>query len=518
MVFVNKRFFLLIVSIAVGCFLLPKQASAAISWHQEQGQSVTPLQNEQSVPQCTQFMSEISVTTKEVLEIGVDINNPQQGQPGGTPTFTCLNCGPGASITNDTGSGGLPAVSYGLLTWDTRNVNLQPFVPGSYFKVLAQVGTEKLYGAVCIKVNGPAAAYSSSLSWQPGSKIINLQQTTDPISCNGNFLGELTIGDKKIFTSEISINNSNLLETNFSCVNCGAGASFKEKNVNKSAVLEWNTDTVDLSKFIPEAHFVLSADAGNSERIYGGACVKINDVVNNATTINWVGNVIPVQRAHEPITTCGNKFVGEITKEKKILTTEIHINNPTGSEPKFVCVNCGSGASITQKGNDVADFTWDTTNLDVSKFIPNAVFNLYAKVGNEVLTGAVCVKVDSTKIDMSKAVDQYIADRYSKPTGYDGPLPDCAFTGTCRSVEDLLGLGVKVADWLFSILAGLGFAFFVYGGVTMIFSFGNAEKVGQGKQILVAATIGIIIAFSAYVLVGFIVKAIGINPTLTPFN
>lgn len=123
-----------------------------------------------------------------------------------------------------------------------------------------------------------------------------------------------------------------------------------------------------------------------------------------------------------------------------------------------------------------------------------------------------------TQVNMTQAVDQYIADRYSKPDGYDGPLPDCAFTGTCRSVEDLLGLGVKVADWLFSILAGLGFAFFVYGGVTMIFSFGNAEKVGQGKQILVAATIGIIIAFSAYVLVGFIVKAIGINPTLTPFN
>ena len=119
---------------------------------------------------------------------------------------------------------------------------------------------------------------------------------------------------------------------------------------------------------------------------------------------------------------------------------------------------------------------------------------------------------------MGAAVDEYIAARYQKPDGYTGPLPDCAFTGSCRSIEDLLELGVKVADWLFSVIAGLAFVFFVYGGLTMVLSLGNAEKVGQGKQILVAATLGLIITFSAYILVGFVVKAIGINAGLTPFN
>ncbi|HRH23450.1 MAG TPA: pilin [Candidatus Magasanikbacteria bacterium] len=127
-----------------------------------------------------------------------------------------------------------------------------------------------------------------------------------------------------------------------------------------------------------------------------------------------------------------------------------------------------------------------------------------------------CIK-KTVQVEQSKAIDKYIADRYGKPAGYDGPLPDCAFTGSCRNVEDLLQLGVNVANWLFGIIAGLGFAFFVYGGLTMVLSFGNSEKVGQGKQILVAATVGIIIAFSAYVLVSFIVKAIGINPALSPF-
>lgn len=121
------------------------------------------------------------------------------------------------------------------------------------------------------------------------------------------------------------------------------------------------------------------------------------------------------------------------------------------------------------------------------------------------------------QVEVDKAIDNYIAERYDMPKDYKGPLPKCAFTGSCRNVEDLVQLGVNEANWLFGIIAGLGFAFFVYGGLTMVLSFGNSEKVGQGKQILVAATVGMIIAFSAYVLVSFIVKAIGINPNLSPF-
>lgn len=151
--------------------------------------------------------------------------------------------------------------------------------------------------------------------------------------------------------------------------------------------------------------------------------------------------------------------------------------------------------------------------IDCTKLPPDV-----CSAANYCTTGEndTCVK-KTAQIEQSKAIDKYISDRYKAPDNYTGPLPDCAFTGSCRNVEDLLQLGVNVANWLFGIIAGLGFAFFVYGGLTMVLSFGNSEKVGQGKQILVAATVGIIIAFSAYVLVSFIVKAIGINPNLVPF-
>jgi len=137
---------------------------------------------------------------------------------------------------------------------------------------------------------------------------------------------------------------------------------------------------------------------------------------------------------------------------------------------------------------------------------------LHCKLGDN----NTCVE-RNVQISQSQAISQYITSTHGMPDGYTGPLPACAFTGECRSVEDLVQLGVNVANWLFGIIAGLGFAFFVYGGITMILSFGNSEKVSQGKQMLVAATIGMVIAFSAYILVGFIVKAIGINPNLVPF-
>lgn len=105
-------------------------------------------------------------------------------------------------------------------------------------------------------------------------------------------------------------------------------------------------------------------------------------------------------------------------------------------------------------------------------------------------------------------------NRYEMPPGYDGPLPECAFDGSCRDVNDFLELAINIGKWLFSIIGGLAFAFFVYGGFTMIISFGNAEKFKKGGQILVAAFFGVLIAFSAYLIVNFLLDTIGVDETL----
>jgi len=42
---------------------------------------------------------------------------------------------------------------------------------------------------------------------------------------------------------------------------------------------------------------------------------------------------------------------------------------------------------------------------------------------------------------------------------------------------------------------------FIYGGATWMLSGGNQEKVTKGKQILIWATLGLVIIFTAYALV-----------------
>lgn len=86
----------------------------------------------------------------------------------------------------------------------------------------------------------------------------------------------------------------------------------------------------------------------------------------------------------------------------------------------------------------------------------------------------------------------------------------CAVRGDCKDVNDILELVIKIGKQLFGFVGIISFAFFVYGGFTMILSFGNSEKFQHGKDILVAAVIGIVITFSAYLIIQFILNALGV--------
>lgn len=97
------------------------------------------------------------------------------------------------------------------------------------------------------------------------------------------------------------------------------------------------------------------------------------------------------------------------------------------------------------------------------------------------------------------------------PPGYNGPLPDCAFCGSCRDVGVFLELGIKGTQILFSFIGSIAFIMFVVGGFMMIFSFGNADRVKKGRDILIAAVLGMIIAFSAYFIVDFILDALQVG-------
>lgn len=131
---------------------------------------------------------------------------------------------------------------------------------------------------------------------------------------------------------------------------------------------------------------------------------------------------------------------------------------------------------------------------------------------NKVEYGCIDYASGSTPVDAPISTPATVErERIPMPPGYKGPLPECAFNGSCDNVNDFLELAINVGKWLFSFIGGLAFVFFVYGGFTMILSFGSAEKFKKGQQILVAAVIGMIIAFGAYALVKFLLESIGVQ-------
>lgn len=106
------------------------------------------------------------------------------------------------------------------------------------------------------------------------------------------------------------------------------------------------------------------------------------------------------------------------------------------------------------------------------------------------------------------AVESTVGGRYK---GLGGALPPCAVQGTCRDVNELVEVIISYLNMLFGVIGAIAFGFFVYGGFTMILSLGNPEKITHGKQILAAAIVGLIIAFSAYLLVDFILDTLQVQ-------
>ncbi|MBI5022706.1 MAG: hypothetical protein HZC05_00875 [Candidatus Magasanikbacteria bacterium] len=96
-------------------------------------------------------------------------------------------------------------------------------------------------------------------------------------------------------------------------------------------------------------------------------------------------------------------------------------------------------------------------------------------------------------------------------------LPDCVYFESasvdlqqkcgCRNVNVLVDLLAKLANWLFGIAGGAALLVFVCGGFVILTAAGG-ERVKKGKDIIVAAVIGLIIIFTAQVGLKFILKAL----------
>lgn len=88
------------------------------------------------------------------------------------------------------------------------------------------------------------------------------------------------------------------------------------------------------------------------------------------------------------------------------------------------------------------------------------------------------------------------------PVSLDNPL------GRGPDKTDIPILLGKIINSVMGIIGSLALVMFIYGGATWMLSSGNQEQVTRGKNTLIWAAIGLVIIFTAYALVNFVLKTV----------
>lgn len=128
--------------------------------------------------------------------------------------------------------------------------------------------------------------------------------------------------------------------------------------------------------------------------------------------------------------------------------------------------------------------------LVVTFFCPIAFAQNLSNTGN----GNVSQTGDGTKSDTGDGTKSAQTVSLPNPLGNDVTIPQ------------LIGRVIKA---ILSIVGSLALVMFIYGGFTWMLAAGSSEKVKKGKDIIVWAAIGLIIIFSSYALVRFILTQLG---------
>jgi len=78
-------------------------------------------------------------------------------------------------------------------------------------------------------------------------------------------------------------------------------------------------------------------------------------------------------------------------------------------------------------------------------------------------------------------------------------------------LNDVMRMGINITNIILGVVGSLALLMFVYGGVMMLISAGNSDKVSKAKGIIIAAVIGLGIVFASYLIIQFVMGALGVN-------
>jgi hypothetical protein len=96
-----------------------------------------------------------------------------------------------------------------------------------------------------------------------------------------------------------------------------------------------------------------------------------------------------------------------------------------------------------------------------------------------------------------------------------GENPGCppGYSGNCGnySLDDFTLLAINASRIVMGFVGTLALLMFVYGGVLYLVSAGSSETVKKATNILIAAIIGLVIVFTSFIIIKFVLKSMGIE-------
>ncbi|PKL72167.1 hypothetical protein CVV26_02755 [Candidatus Kuenenbacteria bacterium HGW-Kuenenbacteria-1] len=90
-----------------------------------------------------------------------------------------------------------------------------------------------------------------------------------------------------------------------------------------------------------------------------------------------------------------------------------------------------------------------------------------------------------------------------------GTLPSCFGNSKVDcTICEFIGMGVGLTNFILKFVGVLALLLFIWGGLSLIISSGSEEAVKKGKGILMGALVGIVIVFTAYTIIWFVVASL----------
>ncbi|MFZ4632211.1 MAG: pilin [Patescibacteria group bacterium] len=99
----------------------------------------------------------------------------------------------------------------------------------------------------------------------------------------------------------------------------------------------------------------------------------------------------------------------------------------------------------------------------------------------------------------------------SAQTSIIDPSDASKYTGGNYTLNDILTIAIKASKYILGIVGSLTLLMFIYGGFTFLISAGSSDKIGDARKIITAAAVGLIIVFSSYLIIRFVLNSLGLG-------